>query len=167
MVYTLVLDNHNGKSFVQNEDLIIPSVTLANATDGTALKLTLAKDSGRVSAINITNPGNNYDSALLTIESPQLPGGSVATASIQVSNGKAYNVDLALSGFGYTEAPAVVVKGVGNGAGGCVIETELVIDTPAVRMGIATDSTVLQNLQLQQTSSLIILYIYRMILNML
>ena len=141
MVYTLVLDNHNGKSFVQNEDLIIPSVTLANATDGTALKLTLAKDSGRVSAVNIVNPGNNYDSALLTIESPQLPGGSVATASIQVSNGKAYNVDLALSGFGYTEAPAVVVKGVGNGAGGCVIETEVVIDTPAVRMGIATDST--------------------------
>ena len=104
MVYTLVLDNHNGKSFVQNEDLIIPSVTLANATDGTALKLTLAKDSGRVSAINITNPGNNYDSALLTIESPQLPGGSVATASIQVSNGKAYNVDLALSGFGYARS---------------------------------------------------------------
>ena len=42
-VYTIVLSNHNGKSFVQNEDLSIPSVTLANATDGTNLKLTIAK----------------------------------------------------------------------------------------------------------------------------
>ena len=141
MVYTLVLDNHNGNTFAQNEDLNIPSVTLANATDGTNLKLTIAKDSGRVSGVKITDPGINYDSALLTIESPQLPGGSVATASVQISGGKAYNVDLALSGFGYTEAPSVVVKGIGNGAGGCVIETEIEIDTPAVRMGIATDST--------------------------
>ena len=34
----------------------------------------------------------------------------------------------------------MVVRGVGNGAGGCVIETEIEIDTPAIRMGVAIDS---------------------------
>jgi hypothetical protein len=144
-VYTLVLGNHNGKSFKQNEDLIIPSVTLANATNGTQLKLTIAKDSGRLSDIKIKNPGQNYDSAILTIESPQLPGGSVATARIEVSGGKIYNTEISLSGFGYTEPPSVVVKGVGNGAGGCEIETFIEIDSPAVQMGIATDITGVTN----------------------
>ena len=138
-VYTVVLSNHNGKSFIPNEDLIIPSVTLSNATDGTDFVLAIAKDSGKLSDIRITNPGLNYDSAILTIESPQLPGGSTATASIEVSGGKIYNAEISLSGFGYTEAPSVVVKGVGNGAGGCEIQTFIEIDTPAVRMGVATD----------------------------
>jgi len=138
-VYTLILSNHNGRSFIQNEELEIPSVELANDKDGTSLALTIAKDSGRVSDIRIKNPGANYDSAVLTIESPQLPGGSVATAKVNVSGGKIYNVDVSISGFGYTEAPSVVVKGVGNGAGGCEVETFIEIDTPAVRMGVATD----------------------------
>ena len=138
-VYTVVLNNHNGKSFIPNEDLIIPSVTLSNATDGTDFVLAIAKDSGKLSDIRITNPGLNYDSAILTIESPQLPGGSTATASIEVSGGKIYNAEISLSGFGYTEAPSVVVKGVGNGAGGCEIQTFIEIDTPAVRMGVAVD----------------------------
>ena len=139
-VYTVVLSNHNGKSFVQNEDLIIPSVTEANALNNTDLVLAIAKDSGKVSRMRITNTGQNYDSAILTIESPQLPGGSTATASIEVSNGKIYNAEVSLSGFGYTEAPSVVVKGVGNGAGGCEIQTFIEIDTPAVRMGVAVDA---------------------------
>ena len=139
-VYTVVLSNHNGRSFVQNEDLIIPSVTLANATDGTDFVLAVAKDSGKLSDIRITNTGLNYDSAILTIESPQLPGGSNATASIEVSGGRIYNAEISLAGFGYTEAPSVVIKGVGNGAGGCEIQTFIEIDTPAVRMGVAVDS---------------------------
>ena len=56
-VYTIVLSNHNGKSFIPNEDLVIPSVTLANATGGTDLKLTIAKNSGKLSDIRVTNPG--------------------------------------------------------------------------------------------------------------
>ena len=138
-VYTIVLSNHNGKSFIPNEDLVIPSVTLANATGGTDLKLTIAKDSGKLSDIRVTNPGQNYDSAILTLESPQLPGGSTATATVNVSGGKVYNTEVSLSGFGYTEAPSVVVKGIGNGAGGCEIQTFIEIDTPAVRMGVAVD----------------------------
>jgi hypothetical protein len=138
-VYTIVLDNHNGKSFRPNEDLSIPSVTNANATGGTDLKLTIAKDSGKISDIKIVNTGQNYDSAILTIESPQLPGGSSATARVEVSDGKIYNAEISLSGIGYTEPPSVVIRGVGNGAGGCVIQTLIEIDTPAVRMGVAVD----------------------------
>ncbi len=139
-VYTIVLSNHNGKSFVQNEDLIISSVTEANAKNNTDLVLSIAKDSGKVSKMKITNTGQNYDSAILTIESPQLPGGSTATATIEVSNGQIYNAEVSLSGFGYTEAPSVVVKGVGNGAGGCEIQTFIEIDTPSVRMGVSVDA---------------------------
>ena len=139
-VYTVVLSNHNGKSFIPNEDLIIPSVTLSNATSGTDFVLAIAKDSGKLSDIRITNTGLNYDSAIISIESPQLPGGSNATANIEVSNGKIYNVEISLPGFGYTEAPSVVIRGVGNGAGGCEIQTFIEIDTPAVRMGVAVDS---------------------------
>jgi len=138
-VYTLVLSNHNGKSFKENEDLNIPSVTLANATNGTNLKLTIAKNSGKLSDIKVKTTGQNYTSAILTVESPQLPGGAVATARIEVSGGKIYNAEISLPGFGYTEPPSVVVKGVGNGAGGCEIETFIEIDTPAVVMGVAID----------------------------
>ena len=138
-VYTLALSNNNGRSFKANEQLIVPSVTLANNTEGTNSILTISKDSGKVSSIKIVNPGTNYENAIITIESPQLPGGSVATARVEVSDGKVYNSEISLNGFGYTEAPSVVVRGVGNGAGGCVLETEIEIDTPAVRMGIAVD----------------------------
>ena len=138
-VYTLVLKNHNGRSFIQNEELEIPSVTLANAVGGTDLVLTIAKNSGKLSDIRIKNTGSNYEAAVLTIESPQLPGGSVATARINVSNGKIYNAEVSIPGFGYTEAPSVVIRGVGNGAGGCEVETFIEIDSPAVRMGVATD----------------------------
>ena len=139
-VYTIVLSNHNGRSFKANEDLSVPSITTDNALNGTDLALSIAKDSGKLSDIKVTNTGQNYDSAILTIESPQLPGGSTATASIEVSGGKIYNAEISLNGIGYTEAPSVVVKGVGNGAGGCEIQTYIEIDTPAVRMGVATDA---------------------------
>ena len=139
-VYTLVLSNHNGRSFRANEDLIIPSVTSSNAANGSQLKLTIAKDSGKVSGIRVKNPGQNYDSAVLTIESPQLPGGSVASARVEISDGKIYNAEISLNGFGYTEPPSVVIRGIGNGAGGCELETFIEIDTPAVRMGVAVDN---------------------------
>lgn len=102
-VYTVVLSNHNGRSFRANEDLIIPSVTSFNASNGAQLKLTIAKDSGKVSGIRVKNPGINYESAVLTIESPQLPGGSVASARVEISDGKIYNAEVSLNGFGYTD----------------------------------------------------------------
>jgi hypothetical protein len=138
-VYTLVLSNHNGKSFIQNEQLIIPSITEYNAKNNKSAAIFIAKDSGKVVDLKVTNVGDNYESATITIESPQLPGGSTATATVDVSDFKIYNTNISLSGRGYTESPSVVIKGVGTGSGGAVIESVIEIDTPAVRMGIAVD----------------------------
>ncbi len=138
-VYTLVLNNHNGTSFVANESLTIPSLVDYNAKNNTTLGVFIAKDAGKVSRLKVLNTGGNYETASLVIESPQLPGGSSATASIGVSDGKVYNSEISLSGRGYTEAPSVVIKGVGTGAAGAEIQSFIEIDTPAVRMGISTD----------------------------
>ena len=138
-VYTLVLSNHNGTSFVANEPLSVPSIVDYNARNNTTIGIFIAKDSGKVSKLKVINVGANYETASLVIESPQLPGGSSATASVGVSEGKLYNSDISLSGRGYTEAPSVVIKGVGTGAAGAFIQSFIEIDTPAVRMGIAID----------------------------
>ena len=138
-VYTLVLSNHNGTAFLPNEELTFPSITTYNASNNTTLGVFIAKDSGKISKLKVTSTGENYDTASLVIESPQLPGGSGATATVNVSDGKIYNAEISLSGRGYTEAPSVVVKGVGTGAAGAVIQSYLDIDTPAVRMGVAVD----------------------------
>jgi hypothetical protein len=138
-VYTFVLSNHNGKSFVQNEGLIIGSLTTYNSLNNTDLSVTIAKDSGKVSELLVKQTGSNYESAILSIESPQLPGGSVANGSVNISGGEIYNCDVTLFGSEYTAPPSIVVKGIGNGAAGAVIEAKVTIDTPAVRMGVAVD----------------------------
>lgn len=140
-VYTLVLDNHNGIAFQQNELLDVPSVILSNNKNAQNLTLRIAKDSGKVVDLKIKNVGVNYQSAILTIESPQLPGGSTATGTVDVSDGKIYNTEISIGGSGYTEPPSVVIRGTGNGFSGAVIESIIEIDTPAVRMGVAIDST--------------------------
>ena len=86
-VYTLVLDNHNGVSFQQDENLTIPSLTLANNTNNTTNTHKISKDSGRVTDLIVTATGSAYDSAIVTIESPQNPGGGTATATVRVSGG--------------------------------------------------------------------------------
>jgi hypothetical protein len=140
-VYTLVLSNHNGSNFVQNETLEIPSLTLFNNKTAQNLTLKIAKDSGKVIDLKIKNVGINYQSAILTIESPQLPGGSTASGIVNVSNGNIYNTEISIGGSGYTEPPSVVIRGTGNGFGGAIIESVIDIDTPAVRMGVAVDTT--------------------------
>lgn len=139
-VYTLVLSNNNGKSFIPNELLTIPSVTLFNSTNNKSAAINIAKDSGRVVDLKVTSIGDSYESATITIESPQLPGGGTASGTVDVSDGKIYNANISLSGRGYTEAPSVVVKGIGTGSGGATIESVIEIDTPAVRMGVAVDA---------------------------
>ena len=139
-VYTFVLSNHNGTSFQANEDLTLNSVTQYNNANNATIGLKTAKDSGQVSALKVVNLGSGYEGATITVESPQLPGGSNATGAVKVSNGQLYLAEVAISGRGYTEAPAVVVRGSGSAATGAVIESEIVIDEPAVRMGIAVDT---------------------------
>ena len=138
-VYTLVLNNHNGGLFKQDEVLSIPSVTVANNANNTTTTVKITKDSGRVTDLKVTSTGSAYDSAIVTIESPQLPGGGNATATVRVANGKVYHSDIVLSGSEYTEPPAVIIRGTGTGNSGAVIESSITIDTPAVRMGIAVD----------------------------
>ena len=137
--YTLVLSNNNGTAFVQDETLNVTSITEANNLNNTQLSLKIAKDSGRLTGMKVTNTGSNYDSAIITVESPQLPGGSNATATVRVSGGRVYHSEITLQGSGYTEPPAVVLRGTGSGNAGAVIESEITIDTPAVRMGVAID----------------------------
>ena len=136
-VYTLVLSNHTGVSFQQDENLTIPSLTLANNTGNTTNTLKISKDSGRVTGLNVTATGSAYDSAIVTIESPQNPGGGTATATVRVSGGKVYQSEVVLSGSEYTEPPAVVLAGTGTGNAGAIIESVITIDSPAVRMGVA------------------------------
>ena len=140
-VYTLVLSNHTGVSFQQDETLTIPSLILANNTNNTTNTLKISKDSGRVTDLKVTSTGSAYDSAIVTIESPQNSGGGTATATVRVSGGKVYHSEIVLSGSEYTEPPAVVITGTGTGNSGAVIESSITIDSPAVRMGVAIDDS--------------------------
>jgi hypothetical protein len=139
-VYTLLLDNNNGVKFQQAEVLNVPSITLANATNNTSISLSIARDSGKVVDLKVTNTGSNYDTASMTIESPQLPGGTTATGLLGVSNGKLYNAEVSIAGSGYTSAPSIVINGTGNGNSGGSIQAIIDIDTPAVRMGVAVNT---------------------------
>jgi len=138
-IYTLVTSNHNGISFKADENLSVPSIITNNNLNNTTKTLKIVKDSGRVTDLRVKNTGSSYESAFLTIESPQLPGGGNATATVRVSGGKIYDTELVLSGSEYTEPPAIVINGTGTGSAGAEIEAFITIDTPAVRMGIATD----------------------------
>ena len=138
-VYTFVLSNHNGISFLQNEGLTSDFLTSYNNQNATNLTLTIAKDSGKISKLIIESTGSNYETAVLTIESPQLPGGSTSTAVCKVSGGKIYDTTLTLAGSGYTENPSIVVKGTGSGAAGAVVKSQIEITNPAVIMGVAVD----------------------------
>jgi hypothetical protein len=139
-IYTLVISNNNGKAFSQNEDLKLISLTEYNAQNNTTLRVTIAKDSGRVSEFKINNCGIGYESANIIIESPQLVGGTTATASVSASNGNIYDVVLGVEGSGYTDPPAVIIKGSGSSSSGAIIQSYITIDTPAVRMGVSVDS---------------------------
>ena len=138
-VYTLVLSNNNGNSFQSGEQLIAPSITLANNTNNTSISVTIAKDSGSVVDLKVINAGSNYDSAAMTIESPQLPGGTTATGTLGISGGKLFNSEVSISGSGYTSAPSIVIAGTGSGNAGAAVEAVVEIDTPAVRMGVSTN----------------------------
>ena len=138
-VYTLVLSNHNGKTFIENETLSFASLNTYNAANATSLKVTIAKDSGRVTKLKINNAGSGYETASLQIVSPQLLGGTTASATCSVSGGNIFDTQLVVGGSGYTEPPAVIIKSSGLSASNADIQAILEIDTPAVKMGVATD----------------------------
>ena len=141
-VYTLTLSNYtslDGSGFQPNEGLSIPSLTEFNTLNNTTLTVTIAKDSGRIVALKVTDYGEGYDSATLVIQSPQLPGGSAATANVFISNGEVFDTSILLEGSGYTDAPSIILRPNGSISREAVIEPILEIDTPAVRMGVSVD----------------------------
>jgi len=141
-VYKLVISNYisqNGQEFLQNENLIIPSVVKRNALDNSNLTVTIAKDSGRISGIKIVDFGDGYESATLIIQSPQLPGGSSAIGNVLISNGEVYEANILLGGSGYTDTPSIILRPNGSISREAVLEPILQIDTPAVRMGVSVD----------------------------
>jgi hypothetical protein len=147
-IYTIVLSNHNGRSYVQNEDLQFDSLNLYNAkntTISTSLKVTIAKDSGRLTGLEIMNVGSGYETATLTIESPQLLGGITGAANVYVSNGNIYDAEVTIAGSEYTAAPSVIINGTGSSPAGAYIKSFITIDTPSVRMGVAVDTEIEQS----------------------
>jgi hypothetical protein len=138
-IYTIVLSNHNGKVFKQNEEVRTDSLNLLNATQSSRLRITIAKDSGKLSKLELQQIGSGYESASVTIESPQLVGGINATGNVYVSDGCIFDVSVSVPGSGYTAPPAVIIKGTGSAPAGAVITSQIEIDTPAVRMGVACD----------------------------
>ena len=76
-VYTFVFSNHNGKTFKSNETLIIPILTTYNNANNTALSVTIAKDAGKVSKLNVSSTGGSYESAVLSFEGRKLQVGSI------------------------------------------------------------------------------------------
>ncbi len=140
-VYTLVLSNNNGTSFSPAETITLPSVTLANNTNNTNITVTIAKDSGRVIDLKVIGAGTGYDTATMTIESPQLPGGTTATGSLGLSDGKLFSSEVSISGSGYTSAPSIVIAGTGTSNSGGSVQAIISNDVPGVRMGVATNLT--------------------------
>lgn len=140
-VYTIVLSNHNGKSFVENEELRFNSLTRFNAAQNTNLRVTIARDSGRIVELKVSSLGSGYDSATIQVESPQLPGGVQARAVCSVSNGSIFDTDILVAGSGYTDPPSIIINGQGTSASGAFVQSFIEIDTPSVRMGVSTDPT--------------------------
>jgi hypothetical protein len=139
-IYTLVLSNHNGKEYKQNEDVVFNSLTSYNSKNATKLRVTIAKDSGRLTGLEVLTVGIGYETASITVESPQLVGGINAAASVYVSNGNVYDSEVSISGSGYTDPPAIIINGTGSSPSGATIKSYITIDTPAVRMGVAVDT---------------------------
>ena len=138
-VYTLVISNHNGREYFQGENITTASINSLNNTNNTNINLKVANDSGRLKSVSLESGGSNYQGAIITVESPQLPGGAVASVTQSIADGSFYDVDILISGSEYTSPPSIIIQGVGNGAAGAVIKSEIEIVNPAVRMGIAVD----------------------------
>ncbi len=139
-IYTIVLSNYNGKTFKQNEEVRTNTLILDNARQSTALRITISRDSGKVTGLELKSTGSGYENASITMESPQLIGGINSTANIYVSDGIVFDADISIPGSGYTDPPAVIINGIGNSASGAEIVSTITIDTPAVIMGVASDT---------------------------
>lgn len=138
-VYTMVLSNHNGKSFEPGENLLIPSVTTYNVTNNDTVTVSIVRDSGYVKKIVMTDFGTSYSSpTTVSLNSPALPGGVTATATPIVSDGKVFEIEIGSAGSEYMDPPSVLISG-GPGSG-AKADAIIEYNKKAVRMGVATSS---------------------------
>ena len=74
-------------------------------------KARLHLTTGSLSAISVTDQGSNYISGQVNVVlgSPNVVGGTQATATATLSNGKIVSIAINQSGSGYTSAPSVTI----------------------------------------------------------
>lgn len=127
-VYTLIIDQYDG-DFVAGEELI-PLVTPRLAD-----KFFVASDEVEVTRVDLQTFGENYTEATVTFSEPELPGGTAASASVTIADGKIYQIQLEDPGSGYTKTPTISITGDGTGATAGVRSKDSI---PAVEMGVTT-----------------------------
>jgi hypothetical protein len=82
----------------------------------TTARNAVATVSGSVTAIVITDGGENYTAATVTIGAPDDPSGVQATATATVVGDSVDAITITNPGSGYTSAPTVTIAGDGSGA---------------------------------------------------
>lgn len=129
-VYSLVLDDHNGKTFVENEILSIQRFPEPTAVTR------IARSTFAVNNIELSHGGSNYTTASVTIGAPQQVGGVQATAIAHIDDVTKQIVDVVVTnaGSGYTSEPSVSISGDGSGA---LALTKIRDEHPSVDMGVS------------------------------
>lgn len=130
-VYSLLLDNHNGKTFVEDEVLSIQRFPEPTAVTK------ISKSTSIVNSVEMTDGGSNYTTASVIIGAPQQVGGvqATATANIDPVSNKIIDIIVTNSGSGYTSEPSVSISGTGTGA---LAVTKIRDESPSVDMGVST-----------------------------
>ena len=130
-VYDLVLDNYNGKHFLEDE-----VITIQRFPEPTAITK-VAKSTFQLSAVDMTSGGTGYTTGTVTVSAPQQVGGIQATAYgvIDATRGKVIEVVVTNPGSGYTSEPSISISG--DGAGATAV-TRIRKEKDSVTMGVAT-----------------------------
>lgn len=94
----------NGGSGYSSE----PTITISSGS-GAAVTATIG-GGGSVVSIAVVNSGSGYTSTPnITISTPSLPGGTPATASANILNGRVTSITLTNGGSGYTTSPTITI----------------------------------------------------------
>ena len=124
-------------STISIKDDIVPGPigTWINGTSVWSYKSSIKKTFGPVTAINITNSGQDYDAASPPNITISGGGGEGATGSVTV-NGSIIEIAVDSGGSGYTSSPLIsIVGGGGSGASATAIVTKGVVSSVLVNNG--------------------------------
>ena len=128
-VYNVVLDNYDGE-FLAGEEVI------PNFSPTSLSTFFIVQNEVRVSRVDVTAFGEDYQDATVVFDQPELPGGVAATATAKIQDGKVYNIEVTSAGSGYINVPAVTIESdTGDGA---TATCRVVDGRVSVSMGVAT-----------------------------